>query len=107
MKALWTVRDRAGHRMKRGDWVLLDGELVSLTYVTPRKIIVRKKDRLIELKPGHTVGASAIWLRCTRMLAGPRSCIGACRGYPLVTGGAKQTERYCYERSKRKHKGCA
>ena len=48
---LWTVRDRGGERLKRGDWVMLDNELAKLTYVTPRKIIIRQNGGLRELRP--------------------------------------------------------
>lgn len=47
----WDVRDRDGEILKRGDYVMLDGELVKITYITRSKMIVRRDGELEHLKP--------------------------------------------------------
>ena len=47
---LWNVKDRNGRKLKRGDHILLNGEPVKVTYLTSTKMIVRRDDRLEELR---------------------------------------------------------
>ncbi len=47
---LWNVKDRNGRKLKRGDHILLNGEPVKVTYLTATKMIVRRSDRLEELR---------------------------------------------------------
>ncbi len=56
---LWNIKDKNGHALRRGDYILLNGELVKLTYLTAFKMIIRTENGMQQLKPNAYKGRIA------------------------------------------------